>query len=658
MKASHSRGDCDETRTRPARRAAGAAALFLAAVGAAPTTDAAATTDSAEPSTYEQRLAYQRAVYAIRTGRSSEFRREQARLKDYALHPYLVYHDAMRRISSLNAQRARQVRSALADTPLAPIFYRGWLRAQARRGRWDRYLANYEPSDDAAARCNHLRALYRSGKRAEALDQVRDLWVAPQSQPKTCDPLFEVWIASGRLDQEAVWARLALALDAREVTLARYLLRFFNAGNAAAGRLYYDAHVRPRTVRSLSRFKDDDGGRRALRHGLLRYARQDAEGAMALWAEVGPKRGFNNADRNYITERLTVAAAEAGTPPNTAADGFSPESVERIGMAMVWHRQWAAAAMWIQALPPDVAGKPRWQYWLGRALMETDAAEAARGHLETVAGLRTYYGFLAAEELGRTPALNAVEPRRDRQAQESLLAVPAVRRMTELYAVGDLVNARREWRHSLPLLDEAQRRDLVELTADIGWGEQAIFGARDGEMADLIAIRFPRPHENIFRRHAFQSQLPAHFLFAIARQESAFNPRAISSAGARGLMQLMPGTARMVADRVRVKRPSREELLNPDVNVRLATHHLARLMRRYGGNRALVAAAYNAGEQRVARWLKNADGMPTPVWVERIPFRETRDYVKAVIAFAHVYARLAGVQPPVLAAHERTIAAP
>ena len=239
-----------------------------------------------------------------------------------------------------------------------------------------------------------------------------------------------------------------------------------------------------------------------------------------------------------------------------------------------------------------------------------------------------------------------------------MLAVPPVRRMTELYAVGDLVNARREWRYALPLLDETGRRDLVELTARIGWGTQAIFGARDGEMADLVAIRFPRPHSDVFRRHAFQSELPLQFLYAIARQESAFNARAVSSAGARGMMQLMPTTARLVADRVRVKRPSRTDLFNPDVNVRLASHHLARLMRRYRGNRALVAAAYNAGESRVDRWTKDVDGLPTAVWVERIPFRETRDYVKGVIAFAHVYARLAGEDPPVLAPHERTVAPP
>ena len=145
----------------------------------------------------------------------------------------------------MSAKRAKELRVEFAESPIGERFYRQWLNAQVRRGRWEVYLANYEPSDSAAARCNYLRALYRSGERAAALAQVGDLWVAPESQPKTCDPLFDVWIAGGHLGQETVWARLTLALEARETTLARYLLRFFDTENAAAGRLYYDAHVRP-----------------------------------------------------------------------------------------------------------------------------------------------------------------------------------------------------------------------------------------------------------------------------------------------------------------------------------------------------------------------------------------------------------------------------
>ena len=120
-------------------------------------------------------------------------------------------------------------------------------------------------------------------------------------------------------------------------------------------------------------------------------------------------------------------------------------------------------------------------------------------------------------------------------------------------------------------------------------------------------------------------------------------------------MQLMPATSRLIADRIRDQRPDTEDLYRPEINIRLGAHHLARLMDRYGRNRALVAAAYNAGEGRVERWLEDASGTSTPVWIERIPFRETRDYVKNVLFYHYIYRHKVGEPGPVLDAHERTV---
>ncbi len=607
---------------------------------------------------YEQRVGYRRAIHAIRVGRNTEFRREAARLGDYPLHPYLIYFDARRRLSSIGVKQARDLRAVLADTPIAQRFFRQWLNAQARRGHWGVYLAHYEPTTDPAARCNYLRALYRSGARAEALGQVRELWVAPRSQPKTCDPLFKVWIDAGYLTLDAVWERLALALDAGEVTLGRYLLRFFDRKDGA-GRLYYDAHARPAMVRSPERFPNDKNGRRALRHGLLRYARKDAQQALELWTRVSETHSFTAANRRDIYERLTAAVAAAGHVPDDYLADFSAGATEQIALSLIRHRHWPEAARWITALPTNVVAKPRWRYWLGRSLIDSgEAAQAGGDHLAAIAKLRNYYGFLAAEDLGTSPVLNATAPLRDFNAQRALLDIPALRRMAELYAVGDLVNARREWRYALPSLTVAEQRHLVEWTAALGWVDQAIYGARDAKLNDLVEVRFPMPHQGIFKRHAFNVNLPVPFLFAVSRQESAFNPGAVSGRGARGLMQLMPATARLVADRVRVPRPSGDDLFDPHVNIHLGAHHLAALMTRYRGNRALAAAAYNAGERRVDRWLEDASGIPTRVWIERIPFRETREYVKGVIAFNYVYNHLSGSLRPVLAAHERTINVP
>lgn len=604
---------------------------------------------------YQQRLDYRRAVHALRQGRSGEYRRQAAKLRGYALEPYLRYYEAQGRMARMRASKAQQLRTELAGTPIGERFYRQWLNAQAKQGRWNVYLANYEPSTAPAARCNYLRALYRSGEREAALAQVRDLWVAAESMPKTCDPLFEAWIGAGHLTQETVWARLTLALDAREVGLARYLLRFFNGANAPAGQLYVQAHQRPRTVRSLGRFPNTAGGRRALRHGLIRYAGQDAAEAQDVWARAKGSYDFAVADAGYIDGQLAAAGAEQGLPPSGAPEDYAPDVVERIASALVEEQQLAAATAWIQALPPAVRNKPRWRYWLGRAWLEQEDPRAGE-MLAALAKERTYYGFLAAADADLPPVLNDASASHDAPAAQALLRVPSVRRMVELYAVDDLVNARREWRFALRELDDpAEQGTLVALTSQIGWVEQAIFGARDAELLDLLRYRFPMPHLDVYRRYAAETALPLHLLLAVSRQESAFNAGAVSHAGARGLMQLMPPTARLVADRLRIRRPSVGDLSDPNTNVRLGAHHFAALMARYGGNRVLAAAAYNAGEGRVARWLKGAEGMPTTVWIERIPFRETRDYAKGIVAYACVYSRLLGVPAPVLGEHERIV---
>ena len=604
---------------------------------------------------YEQRLAYRRAVQALRDGRSITYRREAAKLNEYALRPYLVYYEEQGRLSTMRPKRAQELRTAFRETPIAERFYRQWLAAQVRRGNWQVYLDHYEPTTSAAGRCNYVRALYRSGERDAALAKVRDLWVSAESMPKTCDPLFKVWIAAGHLDQETVWARLMLALDAGEVGLARYLLRFLDRDNAGAGQLYVNVHTRPQLTRTLSRFPDTLGGRRAFRHGLLRYARNDAEAALALWRESQGRHAFSDADRRYIHERLTAAAAEDGLTPNDDPAEFSSSTQERIALAMVRHQRWSAAVRWIGALPADLASQPRWRYWLGHAKQANGDLAAGQEHLRPLAGIRTYYGFLAAGDLGTEGALNAEPLLADRVAQRALQAMPTVNRMVELYVVGDFVNARREWNFALKSLNRKQRRHLVELTAELGWVDQAIFGARDAELDDLVELRFPTPHLHIYRRYATEVDLPVHLLLAVSRQESAFHVSAVSHAGARGLMQLMPATARRVAERARIDRPVVADLADPNVNVRLGAHHFAALLQRYQGNRALAAAAYNAGEGNVKRWLAGAEGMPTNVWIERIPFRETRDYVKGVLAFQCVYSKLLGDPIPALRADERFI---
>ena len=603
---------------------------------------------------YEDRRAYKRAVFAIETGRLREFKRLREELGDYVLKPYLDFFEAKRRISSLGTSTATKLREQWEETPIEQRFFRLWLATQAKRGRWSRYLEHYEPSGGAEAQCYYLRALYRDGQRKEALSKVPTLWKVGTSQPKPCDPLFKAWIDNGGVTDEIAWERLQLALEANSVTLGKYLLRFFSDSVSAAARTYYDVHVRPSTIRNIDKFRDDPYGRQTIVHGLLRYARRDPGKAMAMWQRYQTEYTFADYQRQYIEENLVIELSRFGNDVAPELPWYSAEVLEALADQSTRTRNYRNLAKWIRALPGSYRDTPKWRYWYGKALIELGDAEGA-SVLKELASERTYYGFLAALLMNLEPALNQERLSIEPTNALTLRGLPGVRRMSELYAVGDLPNARREYLYLFEGLEQQFRPELVFYLVEMGWFDQAVVAANRAELHDFLAVRFPIPFIDTFRRHAFETSIPLPILFAISRQESVFDPSAVSPKGARGVMQLMPRTARSTADKIREKQPDLDALMDPLVNIRLGAHYLAELMTRYDANRAVAAAAYNAGPTRVDEWLRRFSGIDTVAWIEQIPLRETKSYVKNVLAGSYVYSQILGNPLPVLAAHERRV---
>ena len=132
------------------------------------------------------------------------------------------------------------------------------------------------------------------------------------------------------------------------------------------------------------------------------------------------------------------------------------------------------------------------------------------------------------------------------------------------------------------------------------------------------------------------------FIYGVMRRESLFDPMARSSVGALGLMQLMPSTARSVAKSLGMKRPRRSDILEIDNNINFGTQYFRTVLNRFENNVSLAAAAYNAGPLNVKRWLPQIDVMPADLWVETVPFKETRNYVQAVLAYATVFDKSLG----------------
>ena len=518
-----------------------------------------------------------------------------------------------------------------------------WLKKLGQARQWQSFLAHYQGNGGAELNCYYLRALYGTSKTEEAFALTAAAWIQADSQPKACDPLFEVWQLSEHFTEEVVWQRLKLALEANEVTIASYLLRYFQDHKSAAN-LFYKSHTSPRRVLVHSRYYiDTEKHRQIISHALIRLAGKDPEAAFSAWPSYQRTHQFDAAQAAMTEQQLIAKLAKAGTfpPPKQRPKVVSTSFKLTLKDEAVKKQRWNEVIYWSQQLPAETLNKPENQYWLARALsISTGDGERAQRAYGSLARTRHYYGFWAAHHIGIPGQLNANPIYDQRSAVTRLKNQPRFARSMELFAVGDELNGRREWFSGLKESAAHHQKIAAELALANGLVTLAIQTANHANARNALHLRFPTAYLAQLRRASLDTNLPVPTLIAMARQESALNRAASSSANARGLMQLLPSTARLVARRNHLRTPKTEDLFDPQTNINLGSRHLAWLVERYNGQLVPAIAAYNAGENRVDRWLRASDKLPLDVWIETIPFRETRNYVKNVLAFQHVYAQL------------------
>ncbi len=603
----------------------------------------------------EQRSLYKEAKAALDRRNTEKYLLLKDQLENYPLYPYLIYGEAMQRISRINPEEKDELIEQLSDTVLGEEFYKHWIDTQASRNRWQVYVDNFRSTTNAAEECRYLRAMYRIGRQEEALDLVPKLWIVGKSQPKECDRIFEVWIQSKRLTNLMAWERLTLAIEADSKILARYLLRFFPPNEQKLAKLYYDVHRNPSLVKNSSRFEDTQNGRQVLAHGLVRFARDKALDAQALWEKYQSRFTFDPLIKKRLDSDLAFWVAREGRLYKEINPDFSSSTIEKIVDTALAQTEWQLARDWIEVLPTEERQAYKWQYWYGRTAIELNL-NTDQTTLRELAQERTYYGFLAANLLDLPISINAHEWEDEPLERVRHLKDPRIARIFELYELNLGYQAKREWLWLLPQLEEDAR---IWVAYEIGNVDSdpcdAIEAAFKADAHDLIETRFPILYVDQFSRHTQQTKIELAVLLALTRQESAFSPDAKSRVGARGLMQLMPSTARRTAQNIKVPRPTLDQLNWPTVNIQIGTYHLRELLDEFENHLVLALAAYNAGSHRVVKWIDGKSGMDTAAWIETIPFYETRNYVKNVLAFVQVYSHLLNEEAPVFAEHETNI---
>lgn len=602
---------------------------------------------------------YLAAERVLKSGDRGAFESLVSGLRGHPLYPYLRYRVLAEDLQAVSDAEIEAFLAEFAETPPAERLRSAYVTRLAAQARWGDYVRIYRPDDSVERRCLFLRALIETGDGARALApaEMEPLWLAARSQPAVCDPVFTAWKAAGGLTEPLVWARIRLAMEAGELRLARYLGGQLSEGERPWLERWLRVHSRPEVVLDPVAMTGADHPLAAaiLAHGIARLARtspgQASEALSALQGQL--MRDPAASDRaHHAVARYLFGSDAAGAPGRALAvwDRMSarPENLsaqeERL-RAAVRLGDWGRVADWIGRMPAGEEKADRWLYWQGRAQSALGLEAEAGTSFAEAASRRSLWGFLAADRLGLPYPLDHRPVPADPEQLGRLTGGPALARILELRRLGRQVDMRREWRTLTRGLDDRGLMAAALLADLLGWHDQAIFTlARTGYWDDL-ALRFPLRYRELVAEQAWQTGLGEDWIFAVLRQESVFAPDIASGAGALGLMQLMPATAREVARTLGPKGgdPSRSQILDPELNITLGSTYLAWLRDRFG-HVALATAAYNAGPHRVARWLPD-DCMEADRWILGIPFQETRGYVERVLAYRVIYGARLGLEP-------------
>lgn len=632
--------------------------LLLAVALAVP----AAQAKSPQPQTQDEMFLAARA--AARAGEYEKLARYDARLQGYLLQPYVESWLLRPRLEDAPAEEVRGFLARQQGGVLAELVRKDWLKALGKKRRWDLFRAEHAllSGEDQDIACYALQARWEQGD-TTALSDVRAHWYTPNELPEGCVPLAEELIARGQFTNRHVWARVRILLEARAISAAWRAAEYLPPSEALErGQLFAVAA-------GAQRYLDDkkkDYSRRPVREltmfALHRMARGEPLSAAARW-DAKLRAKFSTEEQGYVWGQLALYAARHNLPEALQWYGYADEAQAQLSNEqLAWRlraalRQgnWSEVRATAEKMSPLQRNEPAWIYWEGRAEQALGNAAGARALFARIAGEHHFYAQLAAEELGRAFSIPSKGYTPTPQEVAAIARMPGFQRALALFELGQRFDSAREWIWSIRDMDDKQLLAAAEFARQNEMYDRAINTASKTQELHDFSVRYLAPYRDALGENARARQLEEAWVLGLVRQESRFISEIKSSAGAAGLMQLMPATAKWVARRMGMQDYSWARVTDTGVNAALGTYYLRHVLDDLDGSPVLAAAAYNAGPGRARRW-RDARPLEGAIYAETIPFDETRDYVKKVMSNTMYYAALLGGQPRSLKARLGVIA--
>lgn len=571
---------------------------------------------------------------------------DPAALRALPIYPYLVAARLQRDLTHIrlygNAQQTDAAVEAFLEAHDGELVTRrlttAWLRSLAQRQDWPLLLAHYDPARaDPALRCQWFRARITSGETTDLAPAISQAYLTGHSLPE-CDAAFDWLKAQQQLPVSLTIRRAKLALRSGRASFAYALIRQLPKAQVAPLLEWVALIQHPEeSLRDLIAHPDQPVTDEALQDGWFRLARKHPGVALTLYPQLLRARQLHGQKAQVYTRDLALGLAWDRRPQAVEYFAhFTPKPDDDAALtwrvrAALWAQDWKHALQWTAAMPEAMRNEPIWRYWHARAQAATGDTQAARTSYEILAAEDGYYSLLSAWQLQRNYTPRTTTVANDPGLRHQMAAQPGVIRAHQLFEVGLNSQASLEWRVALSTMTPRERVQGIRLAMGWGWYDQAVTTASRQGVYEDYDLLYPLPYAAQVKAASVDSGLPENWIYGVIRQESLYRANVVSSANAYGLMQLLLPTARAVARRNGLPPPQDgDALFDPETNLALGSDLLRKLTHQNDGRFIVALAGYNAGHNAADRWLPDSP-MSADIWIENIPYNETRRYVKRIL---------------------------
>jgi len=612
---------------------------------------------------------------AFRRGDKSRLSQLLPQARGHALEPWAAYWELKARLNEASAQEVQGFYARYAGSYQEDRLRNDWLLLLGQRRDWAGFATeypSYRMNDDREVRCYALLVehLKNPAQGARLSDEVRRNWYAQRDADDGCTAAATRLVGSQHLTPLDVWQKARLAMEANRpraasdavAIVAPEALGMLAEINASPIKFLAGKYLALRTVR-----------KEIVTLALVKLAMADPEGAASQldgrWALQ-----LTAEERNWLWGLIgKQTATRLGTQPGTEALAYYARVTKDADLTddmLAWKARaalragsqpaWALVAQAVNAMGEDGRKDPAWVYWKARALLATappDVASApmppARAEaltlLQSIGSVRGFYEQLALEDLGLKVSVPPRPAPLTAEEKDGAQRNPALNRAAYAIALGLRGEGVREWNYATNLhqksgMGERELLAAAQFACDRQIWDRCINTSERTQSVADFEQRFPMPFQGAVVRRSQAIKLDPAYVYGLIRQESRFIMDARSGVGASGLMQVMPATARWTAKKIGLEGFTPEQINDRDTNITIGTAYLKLALDDLGGSMPMAAAAYNAGPGRPRTW-RNGPVLDAAIWAENVPFAETRDYVKKVLANTTNYAALLTGQP-------------